>query len=76
MKARLLKSLNANVHPLLLTLPCALLLAGLGQASIFVTQIGKTEENIQAMNHQPYPHQLWLNPHRAEILAPYLAEAK
>jgi len=76
MKAHLHKILNANVHPLLAAIPCALLLAIFSQANLFVSQIHQTEDDIQAMFHQPYPHQLWLNPHRAEILSAYLGRPK
>jgi hypothetical protein len=74
MKTKLQKTLNANVNPLFFALPCALLIAAMGQATIYAEQISHAHDAIQAIIYRPFPNQLWLNPHRAAVLAPYLAQ--
>ena len=73
MKTKLRNVLGANINPLFFALPCALLIAAMGQATIFARQIDSAHAAIQAIMYRPFPNQLWLNPHRAAVLTPYLA---
>jgi len=76
MKTRLQTILNANLNPLFSALPCALLLAALGQATLLATQLDEAEDDIEAMFREPFPNHLWLNTNRTDLLAPLLKEAK
>jgi len=60
MKTRLQTILNANLNPLFSALPCALLLAALGQATLLATQLDEAEDDIEAMFREPFPNHLWL----------------
>jgi hypothetical protein len=64
MKTKLEKALNSNVNPLFLALPCALLIAAMGQATLFAKQIDNAHDAILAIIYRPFPNELWLNPHR------------
>jgi len=74
MKTKLNRILNTNVDPLFFAVPCVLLIAAMGQATLYARQINKSHEAMQDMMHNPFPNQLWMNPHRAAVLAPYLAQ--
>ena len=76
MKTKLQKVLNTSLSPLLSALPVGLLIAALGQATLLASDISRAHDDIQSIINRPFPNQLWLNPHRGEVLAPYLAQER